>query len=252
MKLDNHNIYTQIFERTEKKYVIGESTFEEFLRLCGEKIVPDTYFRSEVISLYFDTPDKRLIQKSLEKPVYKEKLRLRSYGGADDNSPVFLELKKKYKGVVYKRRIELTLSKAKEFVKNGALPNENPQIEKELAYFLNFYKGIAPAMLITCRRLSYKGENGLRITFDKELSYRDCHFEHIGELEGHDKEIFSEKNAGVLEIKVLNSFPLWLCGILSRLEIYPRSFSKYGAAYLLNREIGAELPESAKTVTEIK
>ncbi|MCM1299007.1 MAG: polyphosphate polymerase domain-containing protein [Firmicutes bacterium] len=234
--MENRELYTQIFERTEKKYVIGEDTFEKFLQLCGEKIQPDTYFRSEVISLYFDTPDRRLIQKSLEKPVYKEKLRLRSYGGADEESPVFLELKKKYKGVVYKRRIELTLSKAKEFIKSGVLPGENPQIEKELAYFLEFYKEIGPAMLITCDRISYKGDNGLRITFDKALSYRDSHFEQIGELAGLDKEIFPENGTGVLEIKALRAFPLWLCNILSRLEIYPCSFSKYGAAYLLEEK----------------
>lgn len=231
--MENHEIYTQIFERTEKKYVISEDAFEKFLQLCGEKISPDTYFRSEVISLYFDTPDRRLIQKSLEKPVYKEKLRLRSYGGAKDDSPVFLELKKKYKGVVYKRRIELTLKQAKDFIKKGVLPGENPQIEKELAYFLDFYREIGPVMLISCHRLSYKGENGLRITFDRNLSYRNGCFEQIGALAGADKELFPEKGMGVLEIKALKAFPLWLCGILSQLEIYPRSFSKYGTAYLL-------------------
>ncbi len=237
------DFYTQIFERTEKKYVISEETFEKFLRLCGENIVPDTYFQSEVISLYFDTPDRELIQKSLEKPVYKEKLRLRSYGGADDDSPVFLELKKKYKGVVYKRRIELTLKGARDFIRHGILPDENPQIEKEIAYFLNFYKEIAPAMLICCHRFSYRGENGLRITFDKNLSYRDSKFELMKPCDGLDKPILPEGKMGVLEIKAAKAFPLWLCGILSKLEIYPRSFSKYGAAYLSELKKAAEPQE---------
>ncbi len=241
--MKDRNLYTQIFERTEKKYVIREETFEKFLRLCGDNIAPDTYFRSEVISLYFDTPDRKLIQKSLEKPVYKEKLRLRSYGGADDDSPVFLELKKKYKGVVYKRRIELTLKGARDFVKKGILPGENPRIEKEIAYFLNFYKEISPAMLICCERFSYCGENGLRITFDRNLSYRDSRFELMKPCDGLDKPILPEGKTGILEIKAAKAFPLWLCSILSQLEIYPRSFSKYGAAYLSELKKAAELQE---------
>ena len=62
----------------------------------------------------------RLIRASLEKPAYKEKLRLRSYGVTEPGGEVFLELKKKYKGIVYKRRITLPEDAAGEFIAGRA------------------------------------------------------------------------------------------------------------------------------------
>lgn len=170
------------------------------------------------------------MRNSIEKPVYKEKLRVRSYGVPNDEDMVFVELKKKYKGVVYKRRIEMTLAQTRDFFAGKDVPHDNPQIENELKYFLKFYEGIAPAMYLSYDRLAYCGaeDPSLRLTFDTHILYRE-------EQKELDKGIWGKEllPAGmrVMEIKIPNAMPLWLSAILDELEIYPASFSKYGTAY---------------------
>ena len=142
-----------------------------------------------------------------------------------------MELKKKYKGVVYKRRIEMTLAQTRDFFAGKDVPHDNPQIENELKYFLKFYEGIAPAMYLSYDRLAYCGaeDPSLRLTFDTHILYRE-------EQKELDKGIWGKEllPAGmrVMEIKIPNAMPLWLSAILDELEIYPASFSKYGTAYL--------------------
>lgn len=108
-----------VFRRYEKKYRLTPGQYTGIRRALEGWMQPDRFYRSQIRSIYFDTPDRRLVRRSLEKPVYKEKLRLRSYGlpGAED--PVFVELKKKYQGVVYKRREVMTLREAEAYLYRG-------------------------------------------------------------------------------------------------------------------------------------
>ena len=158
------------------------------------------------------------MRNSIEKPVYKEKLRVRSYGVPNDEDMVFVELKKKYKGVVYKRRIEMTLAQTRDFFAGKDVPHDNPQIENELKYFLKFYEGIAPAMYLSYDRLAYCGaeDPSLRLTYDTHILYRE-------EQKELDKGIWGKEllPAGmrVMEIKIPNAVPLWLSAILDELEI---------------------------------
>ena len=218
-----------IFERTEKKYIITVTQKNELMRLISEKIKPDQYEESSVNSIYYDTDDYRLIRTSIDKPLYKEKLRLRSYSVPNSDSTVFLELKKKYKGVVYKRRKTMRYSDAIKYLTSHILP-DNSQIMREIDWTMNFYKTLKPKMFIGYDRLAYVGkeEESLRITFDFNLRYRtenlflDC---------GNCGESIIGNNYCIMEIKALNSMPLWLCHTLDKLSIYPSSFSKYGTAY---------------------
>ena len=218
-----------IFERTEKKYVITVSQKNELLSLVSEKVKPDEYGKSNVNSIYYDTDDYRLIRNSIEKPVYKEKIRLRSYSVPKCDSTVFLELKKKYKGVVYKRRKTLKYSDAQKYLEFNVLP-DNSQIMREIDWTMNFYNKLKPKMFIGYDRLAYVGndDDNLRITFDFNLRFRtdnlslDC---------GNYGESIIGNNYCVMEIKSLNAMPLWLCFALDKLRIYPSSFSKYGTAY---------------------
>lgn len=218
-----------IFERTEKKYVITVSQKNELLSLISDKIKSDEYGESNVNSIYYDTDDYRLIRNSIEKPVYKEKLRLRSYSVPKGDSTVFLELKKKYKGVVYKRRKTLKYDDAQKYLKSHILP-DNSQIMREIDWTMNFYKTLKPKMFIGYDRLAYVGseDENLRITFDFNLRFRtdnlslDC---------GNYGENIIGNNYFIMEIKALNAMPLWLCFALDKLKIYPSSFSKYGTAY---------------------
>lgn len=221
----------EVFRRIEKKYIVDEPTYEKLIKKLDRHFVKDRYYKSTICNIYYDTPSHQLVRNSIEKPVYKEKLRVRSYGVPNDEDMVFVELKKKYKGVVYKRRIEMTLAQTRDFFAGKDVPHDNPQIENELKYFLKFYEGIAPAMYLSYDRLAYCGaeDPSLRLTFDTHILYRE-------EQKELDKGIWGKEllPAGmrVMEIKIPNAMPLWLSSILDELEIYPASFSKYGTAYL--------------------
>ena len=129
----------EVFRRIEKKYIVGEPTYEKLIKKLDGHFVKDRYYKSTICNIYYDTPSHQLVRNSIEKPVYKEKLRVRSYGVPNDEDMVFVELKKKYKGVVYKRRIEMTLAQTRDFFAGKEVPHDNPQIENELKYFLTFF-----------------------------------------------------------------------------------------------------------------
>lgn len=221
----------EVFKRIEKKYIVDEPTYEKLIKKLDGHFVKDRYYKSTICNIYYDTPSHQLVRNSIEKPVYKEKLRVRSYGVPNDEDMVFVELKKKYKGVVYKRRIEMTLAQTRDFFAGKDVPHDNPQIENELKYFLKFYEGIAPAMYLSYDRLAYCGaeDPSLRLTFDTHILYREEQKELDNGIWG--KELLPA-GVRVMEIKIPNAMPLWLSAILDKLEIYPASFSKYGTAYL--------------------
>lgn len=163
-----------IFKRHELKYLVSAEQREFIESEFARYMIPDEHGESTICNIYYDTPDFRLIRRSLEKPVYKEKLRLRSYGTASKDEKVFLELKKKYKGIVYKRRISLNCDEAQEILENGERFPENSQIAKEINYFLDFYGDIFPAVYLCYDRTAYFGADDpdLRITFDRNISWR--------------------------------------------------------------------------------
>lgn len=210
----------EVFRRIEKKYIVDEPTYEKLIKKLDGHFVKDRYYKSTICNIYYDTPSHQLVRNSIEKPVYKEKLRVRSYGVPNDEDMVFVELKKKYKGVVYKRRIEMTLAQTRDFFAGKEVPHDNPQIENELKYFLKFYEGIAPAMYLSYDRLAYCGaeDPSLRLTFDTHILYRE-------EQKELDKGIWGKEllpaGVRVMEIKIPNAMPLWLSAILDELEIYP-------------------------------
>ena len=136
-----------IFKRVEKKYPIDESKKDMLLSLIKDRLVADSHGKSTICSLYLDTPDRQLIRASIDARTYKEKLRIRSYGVPQKDTMVFLEIKKKYKGVVYKRRVKMPLSTAEEYISNGTPPFDS-QIMREIDYAMKFYRHPKPSMLI--------------------------------------------------------------------------------------------------------
>ncbi len=218
------------FRRREIKFLITEAQAEELLSFMANKMRPDDYGKSTVKSLYFDTETFRLIRRSLEKPIYKEKFRLRSYGDFSDTTKVFAEIKKKYKSVVYKRRIVLNRAETLDFMKNGPSKGKSPT-EKEIEFFFKRYDNLRPTMLISCEREAYfaKDNDGLRITFDRNILYRD--YDLSLALERHGTPILKEGQV-LMEIKAEGALPLWVCKMLSDRKMYKTSFSKYGHAYI--------------------
>ncbi len=218
-----------IFKRVEKKYRVTSQTKDALLAEIGRYLIPDSHGKSTISSIYLDTPDFLIIRNSLEAKTYKEKLRLRCYGTPELDSKVFLEIKKKFKGVVYKRRIALTLSQAYEYLEKGVRPEES-QIMSEIDYAMDFYRQPTAKMLVSYEREAYfaKDMPTLRLTFDSSPRYR----ENDLRLEsGNDGTKILPDGEFILEIKTDGAMPVWLSHALDKLSIYPSSFSKYGNSY---------------------
>ena len=230
----------EVFKRTEKKYLLDRETYEELVKRLAYYMDKDKYFGSEIMSIYFDTPDYRLIRTSIEKPVFKEKIRLRSYGVPSSEDEVFLEIKRKFKGVVYKRRSEMPLNEAVSFTRGAQIQPHNQQIENEIKWAFNYYNSLSPKMMISYHRHAYVGKDNknLRITFDDRILYRDYDLNLSNGIYGEE---LLKDGQRLMEIKIPDAMPLWLSDILDELEIFSTSFSKYGTAYqtlLKNNALG--------------
>ena len=217
------------FKRIEKKYLLSESRYDGLMERIDSHLRPDEYGRSTVLSLYLDTPDHRIIRNSLEAEEYKEKLRLRSYGTARADSRVFLELKKKFRGVVYKRRVSMTLEEAERYLRLGIKPFES-QIMSEIDWAMRLYGRPQGAMLIACEREAWFDEEhpDLRLTFDRGIRCRETELQLS---RGSAGEALLPQDTVLLEIKTAGAMPLWLADALDAEGILPGRFSKYGAAY---------------------
>ena len=218
-----------IFKRIEKKYRLNGSQKQQLLAAIRPYLTPDAHGVSTICSLYLDTPDHLLIRNSIDAKAYKEKLRLRSYGTPGADSTVFLELKKKFDGVVYKRRVSMTLEQAETYLRTGQLPFQS-QIMSEIDYAMNFYHHPLPAMMIAYEREAFFVNDlpNVRLTFDTAVRYRetDLLLEH-----GTAGTPILPEDTYLLEIKTDGAMPLWLAHALDQCGIRPASFSKYGTAY---------------------
>ncbi len=227
----------QVFERYELKYVLNKEEYLEFKNELLKHMKVDKYGISTIQSVYFDTPDNKLISRSIDKPDFKEKIRLRSYGLSNDEKPCYLEIKRKANGLVYKRRIAIDEAKAYKFI-NYHEDINNSQIERELKYFRNYYHNLRPAMLIIYERESfYKDNSEVRVTFDFNPRYRTYDVNLHTSLEGIP---LNDNGEIYMEIKVLHNMPLWLTDIITKTKVKRRSISKYGEAY--KREKGVLAP----------
>lgn len=220
-----------VFRRRELKFVVNQDQRDALQRLLEEKMVPDKFGRKTICNLYYDTPDFRLIRRSLEKPIYKEKLRLRSYGRIEDGVDVFLEMKKKYKGIVYKRRVKVSQEEAKAFMERRAPLPMDSQIARELVYFRDFYKNLEPRVYLCYEREAWYDptDGGFRMTLDRNIRYRTTDFDLSSSYDG---QILLPPDISLLEVKASGGIPLWLTEHLSSQKIHKQSFSKYGTAYM--------------------
>jgi hypothetical protein len=222
------------FKRIELKYLINSSQQKYLLDEMKRYMKEDEFGKSVVNSLYFDTPDFYLIRNSLQKPAYKEKIRIRSYGRANHETKVFIELKKKYKSVVYKRRLKLREGEAVDYMERDIYPKEQSQILKEIDYFKKLHANLSPKMLISCNREAFfaKDDSEFRITFDKNIIYSQDNLSLCNKVFG--KAIIKDDET-LMEIKVVGGMPLWMTKLLSEKRIFKTSFSKYGKAYKMSK-----------------
>ena len=224
------------FKRRELKYLITNEQRRRIIDELKNYIVPDEYGLSTIRNIYYDTSTMLLIRRSIEKPVYKEKLRARTYGKVGSDAPVFVEIKKKFMDTVYKRRAYMTLDEQERYLAGDIPAPFVNHITKEIDYFIKLYGDLRPAVYLSYDREAFyaKDDHEFRITFDDNIRWRDYDLSLSYGVYG---EPILEEGMCLMEIKVANAIPLWMVNILTREKIYRTPFSKYGCAYasMLNK-----------------
>ncbi len=223
--------YQTVFKRYEIKYMLTLAQKEKILAAMEPYMSIDQYGRDTIRNIYFDTDDYRLIRHSIEKPMYKEKLRVRCYRKAKAESLVYVELKKKYDRVVYKRRIPMMEQEAMDWLCEGkAVAHREKQISEEIEYFMQYYQNLKPKVYLSYEREAYYAKDGsdFRVTFDDTILCRE------------DKLSLREETGGIsildegyvlMELKCSGGIPLWMTHVLTEQHVYKTSFSKYGTFY---------------------
>lgn len=222
--------YRTVFKRYELKYMLTPTEKEKLLQAMAPYMSLDNYGRTTIRNVYLDTDNYRLIRRSIEKPTYKEKLRIRSYSEASADSTVFVELKKKLEGVVYKRRIPLGERDAMSWIRRERACPVNTQISREIDYFIDFYGSMRPTVFLSYEREAYYDRNGgdFRVTFDDNILCRESDLSLCSPVYGTP---ILPDGAVLMELKCSGAIPLWMAEVLSREKIYKTSFSKYGTVY---------------------
>lgn len=222
--------FQTVFKRYELKYMLTLAQKEAVLAAMAPYMKLDKYGRTTIRNIYYDTDTYVLARRSIEKPVYKEKLRIRSYHRAGPDSTVFVELKKKYDHVVYKRRICLPAAEAMDWVAGDRSCHKHTQISEEVDYFLGYYNALRPTAFLSYQREAFYANDGsdFRVTFDDTILSR---LEDLSlESEVYGTPILPEGHV-LMEIKCSGGIPLWMTHVLSAEHIYKTSFSKYGTVY---------------------
>lgn len=222
--------YQSVFQRYEIKYILKRDQKARIVAAMMPYMAPDQYGRTTIRNVYFDTPNYRLIRHSMEKPVYKEKLRIRSYQQARPGSQVFVELKKKYKGIVYKRRLSLPEQDAVDWMAGSQPPSEDSQIRREIDYFLRYYGALRPTVFLSYERQAWYCRDGgdFRVTFDDNILCRRTDLSLESAVGGTP---ILDEGLVLMEIKCSGGIPLWMTALLTEEKLYKTSFSKYGTAY---------------------
>ena len=211
--------FKTIFKRYELKYLLTLEQKKKIQLAMEPYMDVDKYGRSVIRNLYFDTPNYRLIRHSIDRPPYKEKLRVRCYQKAEADSTVFVELKKKYDHVVYKRRVSLSEHEAMAWLNRKEHCGIDTQISREIDYFMNFYGDLQPTVFLSYEREAYfaNDDSNFRITFDDTILCRREDLSLCSEVYG---TLILPTDRVLMEIKCSGGIPLWLTRILSEERIY--------------------------------
>lgn len=219
----------KVFNRVEKKYLLNQEQYDNLMKELLEYMEIDSYGLHNIRNIYFDTDNFELIRTSIEKPQYKEKFRVRCYGQPNEDSDVFLEIKKKYKGIVNKRRITLKPSEARKYLLEDVKPKNDGQIMREIDFMKQRYH-MKPVLYLAYDRIALFGreDKEFRVTFDQDIRSRQ---ENLTLFSDEDNNYLLEKGTYLMEVKITNAMPLWFVDLLSKYEIRSTSFSKYGKIY---------------------
>jgi SPX domain protein involved in polyphosphate accumulation len=230
----------KVFQRKETKYLLEPEQFQQFMSELQQVMKVDEYGLHTIQSLYYDTNDFRFIRHSMDKPKYKEKFRIRSYGVPTGTSLVFLEIKKKVNGIVYKRRVPMAYSDYQSWIQEGKFPEsvQPIQIASEIQWLFKQNPDLMPRVMIAYDRCSLFDEEDseFRVTFDQNIRYRK---NNLALDAGSYGELVAPEIGVLMEVKAMGAYPLWFVELLNRHQVRKASFSKYAQTYqrhLFNKE----------------
>lgn len=221
--------YANTFKRREMKFLLDKEQYTMLMEHISVHLKSEAFGAYNVRNIYLDNRNCDLIRSSLGKPIYKEKLRLRSYGETMDNSEAFLEIKKKFRGITYKRRLGLPYKELHDYITDGAIPSNNAQVYQEIDYLIK-RMSLSPKIVICYDREGFfdADDEEFRVTFDGNIRYR---YDNLDLRAGDYGETLSPAPYRIMEVKSAGAIPMWLVSELSALKIYHGSFSKYGTIY---------------------
>lgn len=227
----------EVFNRYELKFIITDEQYNILRERLDEYMESDAYSKNgefyTICNIYYDSPDNELIRRSLEGPVYKEKMRLRSYGTVETDKKVFLEIKKKYQGLVNKRRTKILLGDAYRYFDTGELPEIQPYMNAQVLREIDEMKNrmrLVPKLFLSYDRCAMfaKDDKDFRVTFDRNITTRRY---DLGLHYGIYGDKLLEEGKWIMEVKIDRAMPMWMTKILSEMRIYKGSYSKYGTEY---------------------
>lgn len=222
--------YADVFKRYEIKFILTLKQKNDLLEVMKDHMKLDEYGRTTIRNVYYDTPGYDLIRESLSKPLYKEKLRVRAYDRTTPDDNVYVEIKKKLDGIVYKRRTAVKQYQAEEWLSGEISQPYISQISDEIEYFRRIHKDLSPACFLSYDREAFYSTDGsgLRLTLDENILGRLYDMTLIAGIYG---ERVLPSGLTLMEIKTSGAIPLWLVNFLTENKISKVSFSKYGSFY---------------------
>jgi hypothetical protein len=222
--------------RYECKYLVLEAWVPEIRRIIGPFVRPDRFAPQaggmyRISSLYLDSPDLQLLRMAREGWSERMKLRARTYSERQED-PVFLEVKRRFNGVVHKTRARLARAEVRAPLRShawGAPARSGPSELRQFVHLAQHF-AVRPVRHVRYLREAYESRGGepVRVTFDRALE----------QAEGRDGELSPDGSRWrplglegvVLELKFTGGFPLWMGALVARFELERRSISKYSLA----------------------
>lgn len=235
------------FDRFELKYLVPSRVAEGFKQALRARLMPDDHGDScgcyYISSLYYDSPDFRCYWEKVNGIRFRRKLRIRYYeasGPLTEGTPVFVEIKQRVNRVTQKRRVLLPYCEALLLCNERQRPLHEPRdaaVVDEIIGLLWQYD-LRPASIVRYARQALVGTEydvGLRVTLDRDLSYRTGHL-HLHEQQS-GRQLFPPEWT-VVEIKVNERIPYWLSEMIAVYNLNLVRFSKYCRSIDLAQGLG--------------
>ncbi len=226
--------------RYEFKYYASSDQLEALRNMLQPFTLPDEYAAEQagghytVRSIYFDTPNFQMYHRKQDHFAHRMKVRLRGYNIGNDESKVFLELKRKYEGPILKNRCGLPYGVVKKIFQGAAVDDLLPEIGKPdnlRRFFYQIYQHrLKPVVTVAYEREVFLSklwdpENNLRITIDKNL--RAIPYPGVDELYEERNVQHPLPHQFILEVKFNQYCPVWMKPILAHFSLQKAPASKY-------------------------